>query len=102
MTITVTMLQTAGAASAAGTQLGQQAIAAPATWTELTTLGTIPGGGCRLTFTSNAEAFRYLIMPPSASAVAPRTNGVLVPGIGVVAQEIPEDGGGSRVWVKRA
>jgi hypothetical protein len=102
MAITTTMFQTTGPASAAGTQLGQQVIAAPASWTELATLGVIPGGGCKLTFTSDAEAFRYMIMPPSAAAVDPRNNGVLVPGIGVVNVEIPEEGGGSRVWVKQA
>lgn len=102
MAITATLLQMAGPASAAGTSLGSQTLAAPATWTELTTLGTIPGGGCKVTLTSDAEAFRYMIMPPSPTAVEPRTNGVLVPGIGVVAQEIPEDGGGSRIWVKQA
>jgi hypothetical protein len=102
MAINVTMFQTAGPASAAGTQLGQQVIAAPASWTELTTLGTIPGGGARLTFTSDAEAFRYMVMPPSPTAVEPRTNGTRVPGIGVVNVEIPEEGGASRVWVKQS
>lgn len=109
MTITATTTQTNGAPGAAGTQIGTQAIAAPASWTKLTTLGTIPTGGALVTLTSDAEAFRVAIMPPDSIGDAsgadrqPRTNGVLVSRFGAGSegykQQIVQN---AQVWVKQA
>ncbi|OQW82785.1 MAG: hypothetical protein BVN31_07435 [Proteobacteria bacterium ST_bin15] len=109
MTITVQLLRTTGAASSAGTQIGSQAIAAPANWTKLTTLGTIPTGGAMLKATSDAEAFRIAVMDPisigDAAAVdrPPRDNGVLVPTFGAASQGYTDPvPAGAQVWVKAA
>lgn len=106
MTITVNLLQMTGPASAGGTVLGTQSIAAPSTWTELTDLaGTIPPGGALAQAYSDAEAFRLFIMPPSVSAVPPPINGILVERYGSVTAALTietEFGAGSRVWVKAA
>lgn len=109
MTITATTTQTTGAPAAAGTQIGTQALAAPASWTKLTTLGTIPTGGAKLTVTSDAEAFRVSVVPPDQSSNdseadrPPRDNGVLVPwpGAGTYGYQdmVPRN---AQVWVKQA
>lgn len=109
MTITATTTQSTGAPGAAGTQIGTQAIAAPSTWTKLTTLGTIPAGGAVLTVTSDAEAFRVAIMEPDSIGDAsgadrqPRTNGILVNRFGATSegykQQIVQN---AQVWVKQA
>lgn len=109
MTITATTTQTNGAASAAGTQIGTQAIAAPAAWTKLTTLGTIPTGGALLIVTSDAEAFRVAVMKPDSVANAagadrePRNNGVLVSRFGATSEGYKTPvGQNDQVWVKQA
>ncbi|MDR6827199.1 hypothetical protein J2X48_000917 [Bosea sp. BE271] len=109
MTITAQLLRTTGPASSAGTQIGSQAIAAPAAWTKLTTLGTIPTGGAILKAASDAEAFRVAVMDPvstgdtAAADRPPRDNGVLVPTFGAGSQgysdAVPP---GAQVWVKAA
>ncbi len=109
MTITVQLLRTTGPAGSAGTQIGSQAVAAPANWTKLTTLGTIPTGGAMLKATSDAEAFRIAIMDPLSSgdtAAAdrpPRDSGLLVAWFGSASQghsdTVPP---GAQVWVKAA
>lgn len=106
MTITATTRQTNGAA---GTQIGTQAIAAPAAWTKLTTLGTIPTGGALLIVTSDAEAFRVAVMKPDSVANAagadrePRNSGVLVNRFGATSEghRVPV-GQNDQVWVKQA
>lgn len=109
MTITATTTQTNGAAGAAGTAIGWQELAAPATWTKLTTLGTTPTGGAKLKVTSDAEAFRVSVMDPEQTENAaaadrpPRDNGILVPWFGTDGRgyetEIPRN---AQVWVKQA
>jgi hypothetical protein len=109
MTITVQLLRTTGPAGGASTQIGSQAIAVPANWTKLTTLGTIPTGGALLKATSDAEAFRIAIMEPvstgdtAAADRPPRDSGVLVAWFGSASQghsdTVPP---GAQVWVKAA
>ncbi len=107
MTITAQILQNTGPATAAGTVLGSQSIAAPAAWTRLTGLdGTIPKGGAVLNISSDAEAFRYAVMDPAsaqdtaAADRAPPHNGDLVTGIGAPGRDtVPY---GAQVWVKQA
>ena len=111
MTITANLVQTNGAASAAGTVIGTQAIAAPASWTKLTTLGVIPTGGAVLQISSDAEAFRYFVMDPRESSnastpdVAPPHNGILVPWYGGTVSTVTDNieaGQNAQVWVKQA
>lgn len=109
MTITATTTQTNGAAGAAGTAIGSQALAAPATWTKLTTLGTTPTGGAELKVTSDAEAFRVAVMQPESvgnTAGAdrePRDNGVLVNRFGAGSEGYSLlVGQNDQVWVKQA
>ena len=107
MTITVQLLRTTGPAVAAGAVLGSQAIAAPANWTRLTTLGTIPSGGAIIRASSDAEAFRIAVMDPLSTGDAapadriPRDSGVLVIGLngGDHRDAVPP---GAQVWVKAA
>lgn len=109
MTITAVTTQNTGPASAAGTQIGPQAIAAPANWTRLTTLGTFPTGGAMLNVTSDAEAFRVAVLDPEQSGNdsganrPPRDNGVLVPwpGAGTRGYSTPLPRN-AQVWVKQA
>lgn len=109
MTITATTTQVTGPAGAAGTVIGTQALAAPADWTKLTTLGTLPTGGAKLKVTSDAEAFRVSVVDPEQSSNdagadrPPRGNGILVPWFGTDSRgyeiEIPRN---AQVWVKQA
>lgn len=104
MTITVNLLQVTGPAGSAGTVLSTQAIAAPSTWTELTSLNNIPTGGALVQASSDAEQFRLFVMPPSVAAVPPPTNGLLLERFGDGSAYVSETeyGTGSRVWVKAA
>ena len=109
MTITANIIQSHKNAGAAGTVLGTQAVAAPASWTRLTDLDNdIPTGGALLQISSDAEAFRFAVMPPTSAAntsqadVLPRDNGVLVPYFGAGSAEIDAVAYGSQVWVKAA
>lgn len=109
MTITAQLLRITGPAAGAGAQIGSQAIAAPAIWTRLTTLGTIPTGGAMLKAASDAEAFRVAVIDPvsagdtAAADRLPRDSGVLVPWFGLASQgygiNVPP---GAQVWVKAA
>lgn len=109
MTITANIIQSHKNAGAAGTVLGTQAIAAPASWTRLTDLDNdIPTGGALLQISSSASAFRYAVMPPISTANTsqadqlPRDNGVLVPNFGAGSAEVEPVAFGSQVWVKQA
>ena len=109
MAITANIVQSHKNAGAAGTVLGTQNLAAPASWTRLTSLNnTIPTGGALLSISSDAEAFRFAIMPPqSASNTSqadrpPRDNGTLVPAWGAGSADIDAVPFGSQIWVKRA
>lgn len=109
MTITATTTQTNGAAGAAGTAIGSQALAAPGTWTKLTTLGTVPTGGALLTVTSDAEAFRVSISEPesignaSGADILPDDNGILVSRFGATSEGYREIiVQNAQVWVKQA
>lgn len=109
MTITARIVQSHKNAGAAGTVLGTQAIAAPASWTRLTDLDNdIPTGGAILQISSDAEAFRFAVMPPQSAANTsqadqlPRDNGTLVPYFGAGSTEIEAVPFGAQVWVKQA
>ncbi len=107
MAITAQIIKSDGSASAAGTVLGSQTIAAPANWTRLTSLDNkIPASGAVLNISSDAEAFRYAVMDPAsaqdtaAADRAPPHNGDLVTGIGAPGRDtVPY---GAQVWVKQA
>lgn len=109
MTLTIQQLQVTGPASAAGTVLGSQVLAAPASWTRLTTLGTIPSGGSVIKASSDAEPFRIALIDPrssldtAAADYTPPHNGVLVPWFGAyfILEDV-EAGPGTQVWVKQA
>ena len=110
MTITAQLIQVHGPASAAGTVIGTQAIAAPANWTRLTTFGTIPVNGAQFKISSDAEAFRFYVYDPVSSQDAAQTvipdirhNGVLVPWFnGYAVIDGIESGQNSQLWVKQA
>ncbi len=109
MAITANIVQSHKNAGAAGTVLGTQNLAAPANWTRLTSLdNTIPTGGALLSISSDAEAFRFAIMPPDSAANTsqadqlPRDNGVLAPYFGAGAVEVDAVAFGSQIWVKQA
>jgi hypothetical protein len=109
MAITANIVQSHKNAGAAGTVLGTQTIAAPANWTRLTSLNnTIPTSGALLSISSDAEAFRFAIMPPESSANTsqadrlPRDSGELVPSWGAGSTEVDAVPFGSQVWVKQA
>jgi len=110
MTITAQLIQVHGPASAAGTVIGTQALAAPANWTRITTAGTIPPNGCQLKISSDAEAFRYYVYDPVSShdpapgiIPDPRNNGILVPWFnGYAIVDGIESGENSQIWVKQA
>lgn len=109
MTITATLTQSNGAATAAGTAIGSEAIAAPASWTKLTTLGTIPTGGARLKVTSDAEAFRVSVSEPestgnaSGADILPDDTGILVNRFGATSEGFTDIiVQNSQVWVKQA
>ncbi len=106
MTITVELRTLGSTPTLANTLVGSQAIAAPATWTRLTTLGTVVRGGVIRAW-SDAEAFRIAIMPPVESTNAagptpePKDNGIL---IGWPTNQVYETRvvPNSQVWVKQA
>lgn len=108
MTITVELRTLGGNPTAANTLVGSQAIAAPATWTRLTTLGTVTRGG-RIVAYSDAEPFRILVIDPVESTNPagptpdPRNNGMLVPWYGPGAQIFDDRVvANEQVWVKQA
>lgn len=110
MTIYANIIQSNGPAGSAGTVLGTQNLAAPSSWTRLTSLdNTVPAGGAILEAYSTAEAFRVAIMPAvsaqdtAAADSLPRDNGVLIPYYGgVTAHQLFYIEKGSQVWVKQA
>lgn len=109
MAITANIIQSHKNAAAAGTVLGTQTIAAPAAWTRLTSLdNTIPTGGALLSVSSDAEAFRFAVMPPDSAANTsqadrlPRDNGTLVPSWGAGSAEGDAVPFGAQIWVKQA
>jgi hypothetical protein len=110
MTITVTQIKSDGKAETGGTVIGSQTIAAPASWTRLTTLGVTPPGGAQLSLSSDAEAFRYAIIPPvsqqdtGAADIPPMHNGEYVPFFGAGSGKVEdlEYGPNCQVWVKQA
>lgn len=112
MTITVTTLKTTGSGSGAGATIITTSLAAPASWTRLTTIEPIPSGGCLLRASSNAEKFRISVVPPLSSGDAaaidnpPDDNGFLVERFGgsplAVFNIDMEYGPGTQVWVKQA
>lgn len=108
MTITVELRTLGGNPTAANTLVGSQAIAPPATWTRLTTLGSVTRGG-RILASSDAEPFRILIIDPvestnpSGPTPDPRSNGILIPTFGANAKVFEERViANSAVWVKQA
>ena len=109
MAITAQIIKSDGSASAAGTVLGSQTIAAPANWTRLTNLDNkIPASGAILKISSNAEAYRYAKMPPESTQNAvqpdrvPRDNGVLEPSWGAGSESTEYVHPGTQIWVKQA
>ncbi|MBK9156756.1 MAG: hypothetical protein IPM11_01270 [Micropruina sp.] len=108
MAITAQIIKSDGAASAAGTVLGTQTLAAPAVWTRLTGLdNTIPKGGALLKVSSNAEAFRFAKVDPvssgdtAAADSQPDHNGELVPWFGTGSEGVDYVNPGTQVWVKQ-
>ncbi len=108
MAITAQIIKSDGAASAAGTVLATQTLAAPTTWTRLTDLdGSIPQGGAILRIVSDAEAFRFVKVDPVSSQDAaaadrpPRTEGEVQPAYGAGSDNYDYVAFGTQVWVKQ-